>query len=31
MAAAAFADYLSHQAHGPDKIRDMIVDDICAS
>jgi hypothetical protein len=31
IAATALADYLSHQAHGPEKIRDMIVDDIRAS
>jgi hypothetical protein len=30
IAATALADYLSHQAHGPEKIRDMIVDDIRA-
>jgi hypothetical protein len=31
IAAAAFAAYLSHQEHGAEKIRDMIVDDIRAS
>jgi hypothetical protein len=28
MAAAALAQYLLHEAHGPERIRDMIVDDI---
>ena len=31
MAAAALADYLLHQKHGAEKIRDMIVDDIHAA
>lgn len=28
VAAAALGDYLVHQAHGAEKVRDMIVDDI---
>jgi hypothetical protein len=31
IAATALADYLAHQEHGTEKIRDMIVDDIRAS
>jgi hypothetical protein len=31
IAAAAFADYLTNQEHGTEKIRDMIVDDIRAA
>jgi hypothetical protein len=30
IAAAAFAEYLTNQEHGTEKIRDMIVDDIRA-
>src|SRR5205085_6799535 len=31
IAATALAQYLVHQQHGPEKIRDMIVDDIRAA
>jgi hypothetical protein len=31
IAATALAEYLTHQEHGTEKIRDMIVDDIRAS
>jgi hypothetical protein len=31
IAAAAFAEYLTNQEHGTEKIRDMIVDDIRAA
>lgn len=31
IAAAAFAEYLMHHEHGPEDVRDMIVDDIRAS
>jgi hypothetical protein len=31
VAAAAFAEYLTNQEHGAEKIRDMIVDDIRAA
>ncbi|MEJ1157918.1 hypothetical protein [Prosthecomicrobium sp. N25] len=31
VAAAALADYLLHRAHGTDRIRDMIVEDLRAA
>jgi len=31
VAACALAEYLLNQEHGPDKIRDMIVDDVRAA
>ena len=31
VAAAALGDYLLHQDHGPERVRDMIVDDIRAA
>lgn len=31
VAACALAEYLMHHEHGPDRIRDMIIDDIRAS
>lgn len=31
VAAAALGDYLLHRAHGADRIRDMIVDDLRAA